>query len=194
MGERFSSLGISFSPEIRIIDEPFRGGYRIHVRAPWRSYPGVVRCFRILLSGRNPLTGNDVRDLGIGGSFTFDNQEFQTGTLSFHGSFAFLKYVVYTDGSEECIGSEPLKLYYPPNAPFVRFWCSPTANRQGYKKIEIESNCWRSCTGKIWLGYDERTQRLPEVSQNSGRFAWYLPTKGRVDIRVTDDMIQLEKR
>lgn len=191
MNEQMCQGYASFSPEIRIEEERY-GGYRICVRAPWHPCAPNIQGFRMQLAGKNPLTGRDLEELNIGCVFTFDNQEYRSKVLSFHGSFAFKKYVRFSDGSEEYIGSEPLTLVYRPNAPYVRFTRASSPNKYGHKWIELESNCWKSCDGKIWLAYDGRTQRLPAVNAASGTFKWYLPTQGNIEIQITDDTIRLE--
>lgn len=182
-----------FSPEIRVENELYGGGYRIRIHSPWHPAAPDIQGFRIQLAGKNPLTGRDLEELNIGCLFTFDNQEYHSKVLSFHGNFSLKKYVRFANGSEEYIGSEPVSLVYKPNEPYVRFTCSPSANKYGHKWIALESNCWKSCDGKIWLAYDGRTQRLPAVNASSGTFKWYLPTQGDIEIQITDDTIRLEK-
>lgn len=171
------------------INEGDGSGYRIHLSAPWHDTGLNVQYYEVKLCGINPITGLDVAEDQVVAQFDFAQIQYRTPVLTYHGVYQLRCSAYLTDGTEIHLRDQEIVLDYPQNSPFLRY---SVTGANGFRQVRLESNCWKSCQGKIWLKYDGHQQlvRLPVRTDNS--ICLVVPTSGEVKVNVQNKMIQVK--
>ena len=189
---------------IRILDQSFQladwqeeekggKGYRLCLRASWNLSSLDIRSFQVQLVGTNPLTGEDVKFENITATFSFDQKTYQSRKLTYHGKFWLRCVAVLQSGEQVEFRKQEVGLEYASNRPEI---CYSVKEIQGFRLIEMRSNCWGNCRGKVWITIDGHDQRvdIPAGSDKTVRF--YMSALGKVSrVRVQDnDVIIRQER
>lgn len=163
-------------------------GYRIGIHAPWPRKSNGVKYYLVQLCGQNPLTGEDIAKHDICAKFTFDNERAKTPVLTYHGQFILRCTAVLGDGTSLVFKEQEIFLDFPQNSPYVAY---KVRNAGDFKLIEIDSNCWENCRGKIWLQFDGHDQRVSFSGSPSQTLRLLIPTSENISLTVQDELIRV---
>jgi hypothetical protein len=181
---------------IRTLDKNFmlaywqeeNGGrsYKLCLRASW-TFSGLdVRGIQVQLVGTNPLTGEDVAAENIAVTFSFDRKEYRSQRLlNYHGKFVLRCVATMGSGEKVQFRDQDIMLECEQNKPEIVYTVRET---QGFRLIEIKSNCWSNCKGKLWITVDGHEQRVDIPAGRDKMVRFYMSASGRMDgIRVQND-------
>lgn len=165
-------------------------GYKLRLRTDWNDIGCNVRGFRVQLVGINPLSGEDVKNDGIEGRFSFDCKEYMTrGILTYHGCFYLQCTAILGDGETVMFREQKIDLHCPENRPVIKYTVRETG---GFKLVEIRSNCWKNYRGKVWARFDGHDQNIDLPAGADKTVCFYLNAAGNVELKVQDDTVILQ--
>ncbi len=145
-------------------------GYKLHLKAIWNCSNLDVRSIQVQLVGIDPLTGEDVAAENLVATFSFDRRECEINRrLTYHGKFVLRCTAVRGSGEQVEFREQPILLECEEGKPWITY---SVCEEQGFQRVEIRSNCWKSCKGKVWMNVDGHNQRidLPAGPNNVVRF------------------------
>lgn len=183
-------LNASFRLTATQVPEHSGRGYRIHLAAPWSETGLGVKSYHVQLCGVDPITGRDVEEDNICGDLDYSQTKAQTGVLTYHGEYLLRCTAHMTDGRVIAFRDQKISLNWPSNAPYVKYTVS---GRGDFRCVKIESNCWKTCGGKIWLTFNGHFQRAAVVPRMGTTVQLYVPASGEVGVEVQDPMIEVRK-
>ena len=183
------SLAAAFNLTASQINEANGRGYRIHIHAPWPRQSSGVKYYLVQLCGKNPLNGEDIESQNISAKFTFDNEKEKTKILAYHGQFYLRCTAVFSDGRTVPFKEQDISLNFPQNSPYVEH---TVRNAGDFKLVEIRSNCWENCDGKIWLRFEGHEQLVTQRGGPGQPLRVYVPATGDVSLVVRDELIRVK--
>ncbi len=186
--ELIQKLRVSFPLTASQVNESNKKGYRLTLSSPWRDNGLDVRYYHVQLCGIDPLTGKDVVADNISTKFDFSKKTHRTEVLNYHGTFLLRCKAHMGDGRDIIFKEQEIVLNYPQNAPYVEYSFS---GKGEFKLVEVESNCWANCAGKLWLCFDGHHQLLTLRPRNDKTIRFYVPTSGTIEVKVQDEKIQV---
>lgn len=171
------------------INEGDGSGYRIHLSAPWYDTGLKVSYYEVRLCGINPITGRDVAEDGVLAQFDFAQSQYRTPVLTYHGVYQLRCSACLADGTMVHLRDQKIVLDYPQNSPFLHYTVTGT---NGFRQVRLESNCWKSCQGKVWLKYDGHQQLVTLPVRTDNTICLVVPTSGEVKVNVQNKLIQVK--
>lgn len=188
---------------IRALDENFQlthwqddqkdgRGYRLNLKASWNFANLDVHSIHVQLVGTNPLTGENIEPENIVAVFSFDQKEFQIKRkLNYHGKFCLRCTAVRGTGEQLTFRNQKIMLECPESKPRIHYSVKET---QGFLMIEIRSNCWENCRGKLWITVDGHDQCVNVPAGHDNVVRCYMRGAGNLErIRVQDSNVILRQ-
>lgn len=145
------------------------GGTVVKLTFNPQEMPKYVNSVTEYLSGKDPLTGETIDKNFLRHEFsrTDASAPFISGRLTLCGEFYLHFDAKLSDGTVVTDFVEPraIRLEYEPNRPYIKY---SVDKRVGHNRarIDISSNCWKHCRGKIWVQCAGHSHILPHMKTN----------------------------
>lgn len=163
-------------------------GYRISLKTSLHNYDLGVEYYQVQLCGVDPISGEDVSNEHIVARFDFMLTTSETDILTYHGNFCLRCAAKMQDGRLIPFRDQQISLNFPRNCPYVSYKVSGNG---GFRYVELQSNCWANCEGKLWLLFDDHKQRLTLPPGTDKTLRFYVPAASDVTVMVADNLIQV---
>ena len=169
------------------IDEKGGRGYRLRLTANW-PINWDVRSIHVQLTGVNPLSGKDVEKDEVIAKFSFEKKKIDTDVLTYHGTFVLRCTAILPDGAPLVFKEQVIHLNFAKNTPYIEY---RVTCQGGFAAIDLTSNCWNSCQGRVWLRFDNHNQRINLPMGSDKHLRFLVPTASKPELRIQDDFIIL---
>lgn len=149
------------------IDKKNNESISLSIFSDWKGKTNGVKSVRVYLSGRHPLTGEELMNNRYSAEFNAVKTSYDTGVLNLCGEY-FLRFDAILETGEIIPDfMEPQRRIFdsPNGKPFIYY--KPIAAPLGFKGFEFESNAWKRCNGKLWVKFDGHYQMLPEFKEDT---------------------------
>lgn len=163
--QRLNSAFVGFSYEVA-------DGKRIIVRYHWNIVIEGVASVRIMLCGKDPLTGQQLEAEEIARLSPTKTQD--SRIFPYDGCFSLRFDALDRYGNvlvEDFRKREAVRLVNQDKRAVVKYAVQPY--KHGWSKLAIDTNCPIRCKNKLWAYYNGRYQLVPPLK--SGENNLYLP-------------------
>lgn len=152
------------------IRETASGKSQITLYSDWKGKTSGVNKVVVHLSGTDSMSGKPISENKIKVEFSAVNTSGTTDAVDYCGEY-LLHYDAYLENGEVIKDFQQpttVRLEGFAGRPYISY--SIYKGPKGWTCVELESNCWRRCNGKLWVQFEDRTQLVPPFLSNTVRF------------------------
>lgn len=167
------------------------GGYSLEMLAGWMELEESVSSYVVQLVGEDPRTGKELEPENIRVVFSFDKKNASL-QLNYHGTFRLRCSAVLKnrDIPPVVFREQEIQLICPQNEPYIEY--KILKEKFGFSLIEIRTNCWKRCRGKVWIRAEGHDQRISQKDRN-GKIRLYIRGTDGVTLIAEDRGVKVRK-
>lgn len=162
-------------------------GIELYLRTMWKGQTNGIEKVTVYLSGCDPLTGLPLPRETMLVNFSRTKTSHTSRALNLHGDYLLQFEAIGSNGVNLGSFRDAYPIHIENNSvrPYIRYSFS---NAGEWTQLRLESNCWRRCSGHLWVDlYGKLFCLHTDLPREIRHTVFYFPIEAARPLLITDD-------